>query len=69
MWIDPDIQEHELLRLRTYLEQNPFECPLTLAVLQKRLDEIREWRYQREWKRCHGQARRVMETPDLSSLA
>lgn len=69
MWIEPDIKEHQLVRLMKYLGQNPRECPLTLMVLQKRLDEVREWRHQRELKHSYGSNRTVISTPDLSSIA
>lgn len=44
MWIEPEVLEQQLMHLLSYLKDHPQKCPLTLAVIEKRLDEVREWK-------------------------
>jgi len=54
MWVEPEVLERELMNLMNYLKDHPDKCPLTLAVIEKRLDEVREWQRQRLSKRRAG---------------
>lgn len=51
MWIDPQVLEHDLLRLLAFVRKNPNECPNVIRVLEERIDEIREWQRDRALKK------------------
>jgi len=51
MWIELEVLERDLTTLLNYLMQDAQKCPFILAVIEERLDEVRECRRLRESRR------------------